>query len=94
MTDTNRRTWLSPILRITPRRIVVFMIFAAMWWGYQHYFTPEKRAVRHRLSEADSKSEAAIDARLKPLTALFAKGRKGAKAFAKECSRGTANGST
>ncbi|MGH7169984.1 MAG: hypothetical protein ACRELG_06890 [Gemmataceae bacterium] len=48
------------------------------------YFTPHKRAVRHRLSEADTKSEAAIDARLKPLADLFAKGRKGSKAFAQE----------
>lgn len=51
---------------------------------YLLFFTPEQRAVRQRLAEADAKSQAAIGQRLQPLAALFAKGRKGAKGFAEE----------
>ncbi len=49
---------------------------------YFLFFTPQKRVVRKHLSDADAKSKEAIDERLKPLTALFAKARKGAPGFA------------
>jgi hypothetical protein len=55
---------------------------AVVGFVYQAYFTHEKRAIRARLSEADAKCQAAVDARLKPLTDLFAKGRDNARAFA------------
>jgi len=71
-------------MRLTPRRLVFFAALVALWCVYLMYFTSEKRIVRHHLSGADTKSEAAIHARLKPLSDLFAKGRKGAKAFAAE----------
>jgi hypothetical protein len=70
--------------RPTWRRLALLATLVAIGWLYQAYFTPEKRIARKRLSEADTKSEAAIDARLKPLADLFAKGRKGARAFAEE----------
>src|SRR5262249_38671429 len=57
---------------------------AALWYVWFAYFTPEQRAARHRLSEADSKSDAAIDQRLKSVREMFARGRKGSKTFAEE----------
>lgn len=84
MSTQNGQGWVRRILRPTLRRLVVLATLVALWCLYQMYFTPHKRAVRHRLSEADAKSEASIDARLKPLADLFAKGRKGAKPFAQE----------
>ena len=65
-------------------RFLAILMCASFLAVYLLYFTPQKRAVRSRLSEADTKSEAAIDARLQPLVQLFAKGRRGSKQFAKE----------
>jgi hypothetical protein len=62
----------------------VIATLAGIGFLYFRYFTPEKRIVRHHLSETDAKSEASIRARLKPLAELFAKGRKGAKGFAQD----------
>ena len=84
MTKSTQKSWVRRLLRPTPRRLATFAVLVGMWWVYQAYFTPHQRAVRHRLAEADTKSEQAIDARLKPLNDLFAKGRKGAKAFAED----------
>jgi Ca2+/Na+ antiporter len=64
--------------------VVVALAILAALAVYLLFFTPDKRAVRQHLGEADTKSKAAIDARLKPLTELFAKARKGAKPFAEE----------
>jgi len=55
---------------------------ALLWCAYVLYFTPAKLAVWTRLSEADSKSTAALQRRLKPLHELFVKGKQGAKPFA------------
>jgi hypothetical protein len=79
-----RNPWVRRILRPTPRRLAVFAVLAVMIGLYQLYFTPEKRMVRHRLCEADTKCETAINTRLEPLTEMFAKARRGAKAFAEE----------
>jgi hypothetical protein len=72
--------------RLNWRAILALVAVSAVLGGsaflYVNYLTPEKLAVRSRLNEADSKSEKAIDVRLKPITEVFAKGRKGAKAFA------------
>lgn len=70
--------------RKTLQGAAVCAALALVVFIYLAYFTPEKRAVRHRLSEADHKSVAAIETRIKPLTELFAKGRKGSRAFAEE----------
>jgi hypothetical protein len=74
--------------RLNLRATLVVLAVSAILGGsvflYLKYLTPQKLAVRHRLSEADAKSEAAIDQRLKPLSDLFAKGRRGSKAFAEE----------
>jgi hypothetical protein len=67
-----------------PRLLLLCLVLGAALYVYLEYFTPTKRAVRLRLSEADEKSQEAIDRRLKPLDQLFAKGRKGAKAFAED----------
>lgn len=84
MTKSTRTSWVRRVLRPTPRRLATFAVLVGLWCVYQTYFTPHQRAVRHRLAEADTKSEQAIDARLKPLNDLFAKGRKGSKAFAED----------
>ena len=86
MTTTNRSGsgMLPKLTRNHLRLFVALLGISACLWGYREYLTPEKRAVRQRLSEADTKSEAAINDRMKPLQNLFAKGRKGAKEFAKE----------
>jgi len=63
--------------------LALFALLVAAWCVWQ-YFTPENRAVRRRLSEADQKSTAAMTKRLNPLHQLFAKGRKGSKEFAEE----------
>ncbi|MBX9584044.1 MAG: hypothetical protein K2X87_27400 [Gemmataceae bacterium] len=60
------------------------IVLAAALAVYLGYFTPQKRAVRHRLAEADARSEAAVQDRLKPVHALFARGRKGAAGFARD----------
>lgn len=49
---------------------------------YLAFFTPTKVAVRTRLGEADARSKAAIDERLKPVAKLFQDGRIGARKFA------------
>ncbi len=84
MNHSNRKSWVRRVLRPTPRRLATFAVLVGLWCVYQTYFTPHQRAVRHRLAEADTKSEQAIDARLKPLNDLFARGRKGSKAFAED----------
>jgi|SRR6185312_11847936 len=71
-------------LRKTFWRLTALAVVIAGVWVYLSYLTPTKLAVRQRLNEADAKSEKAIDARLKPMAKVFAKGRKGAKAFAEE----------
>jgi hypothetical protein len=71
------------LLRVTRRGVVLFALLVAAWYGWQ-YFSPQSRAVRHRLSEADEKSTAAMNARLNSLTKLFAKGRTGSDAFAED----------
>ena len=65
-------------------RAVGAAVVAALAFVYLTYLTPRQVAVESRLSEADAKSKAAIDTRLKPLTDLFAKGRKGAKGFSED----------
>jgi hypothetical protein len=84
MSDSQQHGLIRTLLRPTWRRLTLLVGIVAIGWTYQTYFTPQKRVVRHRLSEADAKSEGAIDARLKPVASLFAKGRKGAKKFAEE----------
>jgi hypothetical protein len=69
-------------LRATLGLIAASAVLGGLAFLYVNFLTPERLAVRSRLNEADSKSEKAIDARLKPLAEVFAKGRKGAKAFA------------
>lgn len=76
MTDSKLKRW--------SRRLAGLVALAAALGVYQAYLTPQKRAVRQRLTEADTKSKQAIDARLKPLADLFARGRKGARPFAEE----------
>jgi hypothetical protein len=76
--------WPSGLPTPTRKRCLALLAVVAAAAAYLLYFTPEKRAVRHRLTEADAQSTAAADARLKPVRALFAKGRKGAKPFAQE----------
>jgi hypothetical protein len=78
------RTWAGSLLRPTRRRLILFAILAALWPVWLLYFAPEKRAVRQRLAEADDKSAAALEQRLKPVAQVFAKGRKGCKNFAEE----------
>ena len=77
MTTTNRSGsgMLPKLTRNHLRLFVALLGISACLWGYREYLTPEKRAVRQRLSEADTKSEAAINDRMKPLQNLFAKGR-------------------
>ena len=70
-------------LKVTRRAVVLIALLVAAWYCWQ-YFSPERRAVRHRLSEADEKSTAAMNARLNSLTKLFAKGRTGSEAFAED----------
>jgi hypothetical protein len=74
--------------RIKFRAILALLAVAAVLSGsvylYLEYLTPQKLVVRHRLSEADSRSKQAIDQRLKPLADLFERGRKGSKAFAED----------
>jgi hypothetical protein len=84
MSNSERPEWVSAFLRPGWRWVAVAAAVALLFGAYLMYFTHSKRAVRNRLSEADTKSKAAIDQRIKPLTQLFAKGRKGAPAFAKE----------
>src|SRR5438132_205251 len=74
----------ATLLRPTRFRVALFVLLVGAASAYLMYLTPEKRAVRNRLSEADDQSRAAIDTRIKPLTELFARGRQGAPAFAKE----------
>jgi hypothetical protein len=76
--------WFRGLLRPTWKRAGVLLCLALLWMVYHLYLTPQKRAARHRLSEAETKSRTAIDTRLKPLSELFANGRKGAKGFAEE----------
>jgi len=57
------------------------LVAACFIW---QYFTPEKRAVRRRLSEADENSTAAMIQRLNPISELFSKGNRGSKEFAEE----------
>lgn len=83
MTDATGRTRRVPSLKSLATIVVALAIPAALG-AYLLFFTPDKRAVSKHLGEADAKSKAAIDARLKPLTELFAKARKGAKPFAEE----------
>jgi hypothetical protein len=71
------------LLRVTRRAVALFALLVAAWCCWK-YFSPESRAVRHRLSEADKKSTAAMNARLNSLTKLFAKGRTGSEAFAED----------
>ncbi|AWM40136.1 hypothetical protein GobsT_14330 [Gemmata obscuriglobus] len=51
---------------------------------YLEFFTPQKRQVRACLREADEKCEAAIEPRLRSVSEVLAKGRKGAKPFAED----------
>ncbi len=51
---------------------------------YLTHFTPTHRAVHHRLAEADARSQAAVDDRLRPVSELVRKGRAGSRAFAEE----------
>ena len=82
---TNQSGRMRRILSLkTLATVVVALAIPAALAAYLLFFTPEKVAVRQHLGEADAKSKAAIDARLRPLTALFAKARKGAKPFAEE----------
>jgi hypothetical protein len=77
-----RKIGVLRILKTMAALAVLSAVIGPPLYIYLKYFTHEKRVVRQRLSEADEKSEASINPRLKPLTDLFAKGRKGAKAFA------------
>jgi hypothetical protein len=77
-------TWAGCWLRPTKRRLMLGGMLAALASVWLLYFTPAQRAARHRLSEADDKSMAALDQRLRPVAELFGKGRKGSKAFADE----------
>jgi hypothetical protein len=70
------------LLRPTWRRLAVIAVLALLACVYLLYFTPQKRAVRYRLSEADSKSAAALERSLQPLRELFAKGKRGSRPFA------------
>jgi hypothetical protein len=76
MTHLKRKPW--------SRRLAGLLALAVGLGLYQMYLTPQKRAVRQRLAEADDRSKQAIDARLKPLADLFARGRQGARPFADE----------
>ncbi|HYH66518.1 MAG TPA: hypothetical protein VD866_17625 [Urbifossiella sp.] len=67
-----------------PRTKVWVAIAAGAVTVYVLYYTPEKRAVRAHLGQADTHAKAAIGPRLQPVRALFAKARKGAPAFAEE----------
>lgn len=60
------------------------LVGGAVFGVYQAFFTPEKRAVRARLAEADDKSRAAVEAHLKPVRDLFDRGCSGAKGFAED----------
>jgi hypothetical protein len=71
-------------LKLTGALLAVAAFIAPALYVYLTQFTPEQRIVRHHLSATDEKSNTAIDTRLKPLADLFAKGRKGSKAFAAE----------
>jgi len=82
MRKTTFRARAASLLR--PRRLAVFAVLVALGCVYLLYFTPEKRLARRRLSEADNNSKAALNQRLKPLAELFARGRKGSKAFAED----------
>jgi len=79
-----RPTHVLDLLRANWPYAAVVVAVVALGWGYQSFYTPQKRVVRARLSEADDRSKASIDTQLKPLNELFAKGRKGAKVFAQE----------
>jgi hypothetical protein len=70
-------------LRVTRYHVALLTLLVAAWCCWQ-YFSPERQAVRHRLSEADEKSTAAMNERLYNLTRFFAKGRTGSTAFAEE----------
>ena len=70
--------------RPTVPKLFLLVAFGAALAAYVMYLTPEKRAVRTRLNEADTQSKAALDERVKPLAQLFARSRTGAGAFAKE----------
>jgi hypothetical protein len=83
MTDRDRPTWGRRIRRTLLRAGCLATLFAACW-TYQAFFTPAQRAARQHLAEADTRSAEAIDARLKPVRELFARGRKGADGFAAE----------
>ena len=72
------------MLRVTLAVLKALLALLVAGWYVWQYFTPENRAVRQRLSEADAKSTAAMNQRLNPLHQLFAKGRKGSKEFAEE----------
>jgi|GEM_PF-1554528 len=80
----SQHQWLWWLLRPTWCRLGFLAALVAVGWVYLSFFTPQKRMVRHRLAEADAKSQASISTRLKPLSEVFAKGRKGAKRFAEE----------
>ncbi len=84
MNHSKGKNWVRRLLRPTPRRLATFAVLIGLWCAYQTYFTPHQRAVRHRLADADAKSEKAIDARLKPLNDLFDRGRSGSGEFAEE----------
>lgn len=67
-----------------PDSLALLALVVAALTIYLLYFTPRQRAVRHRLSEADTQSEAAIAPRLLTIQTMFDKGRAGAKPFAVE----------
>jgi len=69
--------------RLIRRCMVLSALLVAAWYAWQ-YYSPEQRAVRLRLSEADEKSNAAMFQQLNSVAKLFAKGRKGSKAFAEQ----------
>ncbi|HEX4610854.1 MAG TPA: hypothetical protein VH092_21875, partial [Urbifossiella sp.] len=69
--------------RYRPAKLLAVLTAGAVTL-YVMYLTPEKRATRTRLDEADTQAKAAIDVRLRPVRDLFVKGRKGAPAFAEE----------
>ena len=79
----NMRRKAFSLLRPTRKRVAAIVIMAATVGVYFSFFTPEKRAARHRLSEAEGQSKAAMEPRLKPVRDLFARGRSGARPFAK-----------
>ncbi len=97
MIDYDRNTWVRRTVR-TAKAVAGLAVMGALLCVYLTNFTPEKLAerqrlaeekqrqetVQKRLAEADSKSVAALEARLKPLKELFSRARWGSKAFSEE----------